>query len=70
VIISLESSGPIVTAFSILVASVTAYIVLKYADRIYAVLGKRGSLIVTRVFAVLIAAIAIQYIVDGAKALF
>jgi small neutral amino acid transporter SnatA (MarC family) len=33
-------------------------------------LGKRGSLIVTRVFAVLIAAIAIEYIVDGVKGLF
>jgi multiple antibiotic resistance protein len=70
VIISLQSSGLMVTAFSIVVATGMAYIVLKYADRIYSVLGKRGSLIVTRVFAVLIAAIAIQYIVDGVKALF
>jgi multiple antibiotic resistance protein len=34
------------------------------------VLGRRGSMIITRVFAVLIAAIAIQYIVDGIKQLF
>jgi multiple antibiotic resistance protein len=70
VIISFESSGLIVTAFSITVAIGIAYVILRYADRIHRVLGKRGSLIVTRVFAVLIAAIAIEYIVDGVKGLF
>jgi multiple antibiotic resistance protein len=70
VIISFESSGLIVTAFSISLAIGTAYIILRYADRLYRVLGKRGSLIVTRVFAILIAAIAIEYIVDGVKVLF
>lgn len=70
VIISFESSGLIVTAFSITVAIGTAYVILRYAGRIHRILGKRGSLIITRVFAVLIAAIAIEYIVDGVKALF
>jgi multiple antibiotic resistance protein len=46
------------------------YVVLKYVDRIYRVIGRRGSIIVTRVFAVLIAAIAVQFIVDGARTLF
>jgi multiple antibiotic resistance protein len=70
VIISFESSGLIVTIFSISIAIGTAYVILRYADRLYRVLGKRGSLIVTRVFAVLIAAIAIEYIVDGVNGLF
>lgn len=70
VIISLEIAGLIVTALSILIAIGTTYIVLKYADQIYKVLGKRGSLIVTRVFAVFVAAIAVQYIVEGVKKLF
>ncbi len=70
VIISFESSGLIVTVFSISIAIGTAYVILRYADRLYRVLGKRGSLIITRVFAVLIAAIAIEYIVDGVKGLF
>ncbi len=70
VIISFELSGLIVTAFSISLAIGTAYVILRYADRLYRVLGKRGSLVVTRVFAVLIAAIAIEYIVDGVKGLF
>jgi multiple antibiotic resistance protein len=70
VIISFESYGLIVTIFSISIAIATAYVILRYADRLYRVLGKRGSLIVTRVFAVLIAAIAIEYVVDGVKGLF
>lgn len=70
VIISFELSGLIVTAVSISIAISTAYVILRYAHRIHRVLGKRGSLIVTRVFAVIIAAIAIEYIVDGVKALF
>lgn len=70
VIISFESSGLIVTAFSILIAIGTTYVILKHADRLHRVLGKRGSLIVTRVFAILIAAIAVEYIVDGVRALF
>ena len=70
VIISFELSGLIVTALSIAIAIGTAYVILKHAERLHRVLGKRGSLIVTRVFAVLIAAIAIEYIVDGVKGLF
>ena len=70
VIISFESSGLIVTAFSISITIGIAYIILRYADRLYRVLGKRGSLIVTRVFAILIAAIAIEYIVDGVRTVF
>jgi multiple antibiotic resistance protein len=37
---------------------------------IYKVLGSRGSMIVSRVFAVIIAAIAVEYIVEGIKNLF
>jgi multiple antibiotic resistance protein len=46
------------------------YVVLRNTHRIYRLIGRRGSIIVTRVFAVLIAAIAVQFIVDGAKTLF
>jgi multiple antibiotic resistance protein len=34
------------------------------------VLGNRGSMIVSRVFAVIIAAIAVEYIVEGIKNIF
>jgi multiple antibiotic resistance protein len=34
---------------------------------IYRILGKHGSLIITRIFAVLVAAIVVQDVVDGVK---
>lgn len=70
VIISLETTGILVTVVSILIAIGVTYVVLRFSDRIYRVLGRRGSLIVTRVFAVFVAAIAVQYIVEGARELF
>ena len=70
VIISFQSSGLAVTAASILIVIGITYVVFRYVDRIYRVLGRRGSIIVTRIFAVLIAAIAVQFVVDGAQELF
>jgi multiple antibiotic resistance protein len=34
------------------------------------ILGRRGSIITTRVFAIFLAAIAVQYIVEGLRYLF
>jgi multiple antibiotic resistance protein len=70
VIISFQTSGLVVTALSILIVIGVTYIVLRYIDRIYRLIGRRGSIIVTRVFAVLVAAIAVQFVVDGARTLF
>jgi multiple antibiotic resistance protein len=70
VIISFETAGLAATVLSIMFAIAATYATLRYSDKIYRVLGRRGSLIITRVFAVLVAAIAVQYIVEGAKALF
>lgn len=69
VIISFQTAGLIVTAVSILIVIGITYVLLRYVDRIYRVLGRRGSIIVTRVFAVFIAAIAVQFIVEGAREL-
>jgi multiple antibiotic resistance protein len=54
---------------SISIVIIITYIVLRLVNPIYKVLGRRGSMIFTRVFAVLVAAIAVQYIVEGAKQL-
>jgi multiple antibiotic resistance protein len=70
VIISFQTAGLIVTALSILIVIGITYVVLRYIDTIHRVIGRRGSIIVTRVFAVLIAAIAVQFIVDGVRTLF
>jgi len=70
VIISLQTSGLIVTAIAILITTGVTYVVLRYADSLYRVLGRRGTMIVTRVFAVFVAAIAVQFIIQGTKELF
>ena len=70
VIISFEATGVIVTILSIAIVIGITYIILLAVNPIYRLLGKRGSMIVTRVFAVFIAAITVQYIVEGAKRLF
>ena len=69
VIISFQTSGLVVTVFSIAIVIGITYIVLGFVNTIYKILGRRGSMIITRVFAVFIAAIAVQYIVQGAKQL-
>jgi multiple antibiotic resistance protein len=70
VIISYQATGFVVTILSVAIAIGITYIILLAIDPIYKILGRRGSVIVTRVFAAFIAAIAIQFIVEGAKRLF
>jgi multiple antibiotic resistance protein len=70
VIISFQTAGLIVTIVSIAIVISFTYLVLRFVNPIYRLLGRRGSMIITRVFAVFIAAIAVQYIVQGAKHLF
>jgi multiple antibiotic resistance protein len=70
VMISFQTAGLLVSALSIIIVIGITYIVLRYVDTLYRILGRRGSIIVTRVFAVLIAAIAVQFVVDGIRGLF
>jgi multiple antibiotic resistance protein len=70
VIISFQALGLIVTILSVAIVIGITYIILLAIDPIYKILGRRGSVIVTRVFAVFIAAIAVQFIVEGTKRLF
>jgi len=74
---ALGESGVVPLAFpllagklSIVIVISATYIVLLLVNPIYRLLRRRGSMIITRVFAVFIAAIAVQYIVQGAKHLF
>ena len=50
--------------------SLLIWLVLYFADHIYAVLGKNGSLIFTKIASILIAAIAVQFIRQGIMAIF
>jgi multiple antibiotic resistance protein len=65
VIISFETAGLLVTIISIGIVIGVTYLTLLLIDPINKILGRRGSIVVTRVFAILVAAIGIQYVIDG-----
>ncbi len=64
-IFNLQAYDVFVTALSVLIVMVLAWIILRFMNNVYNFLGKTGSLVIARVMALLIAAIAIQYILDG-----
>jgi multiple antibiotic resistance protein len=70
VIISYQTSGIIVTILSIAIVIAITYLILLLAGPIYRFLGKRGSMVITRVFAIIVAAFAVQYIVEGVRQIF
>lgn len=65
VILAFQTSGLMITMVSIVIVIGLTYLIYYLTDPIYRILGRRGSLIITRVFAILVAAIAVQYIVNG-----
>ncbi len=69
-ILSLQEHGMLVTIFSVVVVFTLTWLILKHIELLYRVLGRNGSAIIARVMALLIAAIAIQYIINGLNAFF
>lgn len=65
VMISYQANGLVTSILSIAIVLSITYMIFRIADSINRVLGQRGSMIVTRVFAVIVAAIAVQYIIEG-----
>jgi multiple antibiotic resistance protein len=70
VILSFETYGMWITILSIVVVLGITYAILRAVEPIYRLLGKRGSMIVTRIFAIIIAAFAVQFVIDGIKQVF
>lgn len=66
-ILNIQSYGILATLISVLLTFVIVWMILKFIDPIYRILGKNGSLVITRVMALLIASIAVQYIIEGIK---
>ena len=69
VILSLQAYGWIVSIISIVIVVLVTYLILEMGNPLLRILGKRGSLVTTRVLAILLAAIAVQYVVEGVKQL-
>lgn len=64
-ILNLQFYGVIIAAAAAVVVVFITWIILRFINPIYRVLGKTGSLVIARVVALLIAAIATQYILVG-----
>lgn len=64
-ILNLQEFGEVVTVFSVVIVFTIVWLTLRYIEPIYRILGKNGAVIIARVMALLIAAIAIQYILSG-----
>ncbi|HSG74224.1 MAG TPA: MarC family protein [Nitrosopumilaceae archaeon] len=70
VLISFQASGGLVTLISIIAVTIITYFVLLVSEPINRILGKRGTMIVTRVFAIFVAAFAVQFIINGVTEIF
>ena len=64
-IFNIQQYDTIIAILAVLVVMAATWIILRYISKVYKFLGKTGSLIIARVMALLIAAIAVQYILTG-----
>jgi multiple antibiotic resistance protein len=64
-ILNLQSYGIAIAAISVLIVLLLTWFILKYVDLVYRFLGKTGAIVIARVMALLIGAIAIQYLLFG-----
>lgn len=64
-ILNLQFYGVAIAAGAAVVVVFITWVILRFIGSIYRVLGKTGSLVIARVVALLIAAIATQYILIG-----
>ncbi len=64
-IFNLQAYGIIIATVAVVIVLSITWIILRFINGIYRFLGKTGSLVIARVMALLIAAIAIQYILTG-----
>jgi len=58
-----------ITVISVLIVFLIVWITLRFINPIYRLLGRTGSLVIARVMALIIAAIAVEYILEGIREL-
>jgi len=68
--ISLQTYGLIVGLLSALIALLFTALIFRLINEIYRILGKLGSLVITKIMAIFTAAIAVEFIVNGIKGIF
>ena len=65
VIIILESFGFATALISVVLVAASTWLILRFVNPIHRALGKVGSIVVAKIMAMLLAAIAVQYILEG-----
>lgn len=65
--LSIQQFGIFPTVISVIIVSLLNWLILMNAERLYNLLGKTGSLVVSRLMAVFISAIAVEYVVLGLR---
>jgi len=64
-IVSLQAYGIVITLLSIVIVMSVIWLVFRYLDKIDSLLGRRGTMVLSTLMAVFIAAIAVQFILTG-----
>lgn len=64
-ILNLEAYGIIVTILAVTLTFAIVWLILSHSAPIYRILGKNGTLVIAKLMALFIAAIAVQYIQEG-----
>ena len=64
-ILNFQAYGILVSIVSVLIVMLLTWLILRYVNPIYRVLGKTGSVVIARVMSLLLAAIAVQFILIG-----
>jgi multiple antibiotic resistance protein len=62
---NIQTYGVYIAVLSVAAVLAVTWVTLRFMNNIYRFLGKTGSLVIARVMALLIAAIAVQYILTG-----
>ena len=64
-ILNFQAYGILVSIVSVLIVMLLTWLILRYVNPLYRVLGKTGSVVIARVMSLLLAAIAVQFILIG-----
>ncbi|MHA1607482.1 MAG: MarC family protein [Candidatus Freyarchaeota archaeon] len=70
VIMYFQTSGILVSIIAVILVFALTWLILRFIDPVNRLLGKTGSLVVSRVMALFIAAIAIEFILTGVTRIF
>ncbi len=69
-IVTLQAYGPFTTLVAVIINFLLIRLMFKYIDRIYKFFGRVGALVMARIMAIFLAAIAINFIIEGLQKAF